>query len=282
MSDLDTMVAIAREASAEVARHYRRHEESGIEVTMKGPGDPVTVADEVANEMISEALKEAFPDCGVVAEESAPNDVTSLRAALKPSRVFFVDPVDGTKEFLDKNGQFCVMIGLVVDGRLRAGVVAAPARDCIYGGQVGKGAWMQRNGEREPLHVSTRRTFSEATLLVSRSHLPPIVEPLRKRLGIGQLKPHGSAGLKTVGVANGEADLYVHDGPGMKLWDVCAPDAIVTAAGGRLSDLSGQPFDYVQRDAKLPGLKLKNGLCASNGILHAGVLSAVEWARRQT
>lgn len=281
MSELEAMVEIAREASAEVARHYQRHRESGIEVTMKGPGDPVTVADEVANRMICEALRRAFPDCGVVAEESAPGDVSSLRAALKPSRVFFVDPVDGTKEFLDENGQFCVMIGLVIDGRLRAGVVAAPARDCIYGGQVGKGAWIERDGQRDPVHVSTRRTFGEATLLVSRSHLPPIVEPLRKRLGIGHLKPHGSAGLKSVGVANGEADLYVHDGPGMKLWDVCAPDAIVTAAGGRLSDLAGQPFDYVQHEAKLPGLELRNGLCASNGILHAGVLSAVDWARRR-
>jgi len=282
VSDLEAMVTIALDAATEVSRHYGRHQESGIEVTMKGPGDPVTVADEAANRLICDALREAFPGCGIVAEESAPKDVSSLREALRPSRVFFVDPVDGTKEFLDKNGQFCVMIGLCVDGRLRAGVVAAPAQGVVYAGEMGRGAWMRSDGERQPLHVSTKRAFPEATMLVSRSHLPPIVAPLRKRLGIGHLMPHGSAGLKTVAVARGEAELYVHDGPGMKLWDVCAPDAILTAAGGRLSDLGGKPFDYVQADAKVPGLRLKNGLCASNGILHAGALSAVDWARRQS
>jgi 3'(2'), 5'-bisphosphate nucleotidase len=112
--------------------------------------------------------------------------------------------------------------------------------------------------------------------LVSRSHRPALVEPLRRRLGLSALVPCGSAGVKGARVARGEAELYVHDGPGMKLWDVCAADALVCAAGGRLTDLLGRAIDY-----RGPDLELCHGVCATNGVLHAGVLSAVEWARRE-
>ena len=113
-------------------------------------------------------------------------------------------------------------------------------------------------------------------MMVSRSHEPPLVAPLCRRLGVGELIRCGSAGLKVARVAQGDAELYVHEGRGMKHWDSCAPEAILRAAGGRLTDLEGSRIDYAERD-----LSLSNGLVASNGVLHPGALSAVTWAQRQ-
>ena len=275
--ELETVIAIAVRASARVAELYREHLERGVQVDMKGPGDPVTVADREANVMICEALAEAFPDAGVIAEESAPEDAASLAALATRPRVFFVDPLDGTREFVDQNGEFAVMIGLAVDGRAEAGVVALPVDGRLVAGRVGGGAFVQEpNGDRRPLAVEPTSRFDAATMVVSRSHLPPIIAPLRKRLGIGELEPCGSVGVKISRIVLGQADLYVHAGPGMKHWDTCGPQAILEAAGGRMTDLRGQPMDYGSSE-----IRLQRGLVATNGHLHPGVLSAVDWAERE-
>jgi 3'(2'), 5'-bisphosphate nucleotidase len=108
----------------------------------------------------------------------------------------------------------------------------------------------------------------EATLMVSRSHRPKIIEPLMAQLGITKVVPSGSVGVKIARIATGEADLYVHWGHGAKRWDSCAPEAILDAAGGRFTDVEGEPIDY--RSAEL---SLDNGMVASNGLLHDVVLA---------
>lgn len=276
-AELETLIAIAKRACARVAELYREHRERGVQVDMKGPGDPVTVADREANDIICDALAEAFPDAGVIAEESAPDDAARLAALASRPRVFFVDPLDGTREFVDQNGEFAVMIGLAVGGRAEAGVVVMPVDGRLVAGRVGEGAFVEDpSGERRSLDVSCTSRFDGATMVVSRSHRPPIIDPLRKRLGIGTLQPCGSAGVKIARIVLGQADLYVHAGPGMKHWDTCGPQAILEAAGGRMTDLRGQPFDYGSAE-----IRLQRGLVATNGHLHPGVLSAVEWAERE-
>lgn len=274
--ELETMVAIAQRASALIAEKYAEHQLSGIDVQMKRPGDPVTAADKEANALICAALRDAFPDTGIVAEESVPTAAELGALSLNP-RVFFVDPLDGTREFVDRNPEFAVMIGLAIDGRAAAGVVATPTDGRLVAGRVGQSAFIQdADGERSFITVHPRATFTDATLVVSRSHRPALIEPLCRRLGIQHQLPCGSVGVKVLRMMERAADVYVHAGGGLKLWDTCAPEAILSAAAGRMTDLDGAQIDYASRD-----LHLRRGLVSTNGVLHPGVLSAVGWAERE-
>lgn len=275
-AELEAMVAIAALASHRIRQIYAEHLAHGVDVEEKAPGDPVTRADKEANELICAELESRLGAEAIVAEESVPS-AAELANLVKQQRVYFVDPLDGTKEFVNKNGEFAVMIGVAVGGRAAAGVVALPAEDLIYAGRVGTGAFRQTSdGERRFVGVSACERFNECRMLVSRSHLPPLIQPLRKRLGIGAPHPCGSVGVKVTRICEAQADLYVHAGRGMKLWDSCAPEALLTAAGGRLSDLDGASMSYATSELGLP-----RGLVASNGTLHPGALSAVPWAERQ-
>lgn len=276
--ELLQLCEIARAAAELVRAEYARHARGETSVEMKGPGDPVTVADRAANELICERLFSQFPGEAVIAEESAPRTGEALAALIRHERVFFVDPLDGTWEFVRRAGEFAVMIGLAVAGRAELGVVALPVEGTIYAARVSSGAFaLPGSGSSPvPLQVSPCTAFSEATMLMSRSHTPAIVQPLCRRLGVAELRPCGSVGVKATRIASGQADLYVHAGLGMKLWDTCAPEAVLRAAGGRLTDLDGSDIDYATVE-----LALRRGLVASNGALHAGVLSAVLWAERE-
>jgi 3'(2'), 5'-bisphosphate nucleotidase len=123
-------------------------------------------------------------------------------------------------------------------------------------------------GTRRPLAVSRVDDPKLATLMVSRSHLPPIVAPFIERLGITRRTPCGSVGVKVARVATGAADLYVHGGKGPKLWDTCAPEAILVAAGGHFTELSGDPIDYARGSLAQAG-----GILASNGALYEASLA---------
>jgi 3'(2'), 5'-bisphosphate nucleotidase len=263
--ELDAALAIARRASVLILDIYA----TPFAVEMKGPNDPVTRADREANTLICAALAEAFPDDAIVAEESAPETPEATGALVRRERVWFVDPIDGTREFADRNGEFAVMIGLAIKGRAALGVVLMPTRGEALVGVVGGEAFLEdASGARRPLRVSTVHDPRAATMLVSRSHRPRIVEPVIERLGIQKTIACGSVGVKVARIATGEADFYVHGGRGAKLWDGCAPEAILTAAGGRFTDIEGEHINYASSD-----LGLDNGLVASNGALHDTVLA---------
>lgn len=279
MSDLelDALIAIARRAGEIVRELYRSHLEHGIEVSLKGPDDPVTVADQRANTEICEALAERFPGDAVIAEESVDEITDHLEQLVARRRVFWVDPLDGTRELVDKTGEFAVMIGLAVAGRAEAGVVYAPATGELLAGRVGVAAFSESvDGARRSLTVGACSRFADARMVASRSHRPAIIEPLRRRLGVAEPIACGSVGLKVARLVSREADFYVHAGVGMKRWDTCGPEAILRAAGGRMTDLDGVDIDYSCADPSL-----LRGLVATNGVLHAGVLSAVGWAERE-
>jgi len=270
--ELEDILAIAREAASLVRAVYR----TPFTVEMKGPNDPVTRADREANELICERLAARFPDAAIVAEESAPSGEEALELVRK-ERVFFVDPLDGTREFADRNPEFAVMIGLAVNGRAHLGVVVLPESEEALAGRVGSspGAFREdSSGARHPLRVSDVASFDKATMMVSRSHRPAIVGPLGEKLGVGKIVPCGSVGVKVARVAGAQADLYVHGGSGAKLWDTCGPEAILRAAGGRFSDLDGAPIDYARGS-----LRLENGLVATNARLFDAVIEAVAAVR---
>jgi 3'(2'), 5'-bisphosphate nucleotidase len=263
-SFLETLQVIASAAGQALLEMYGA---GSVPVDYKGPGDPVTAADRRSNRLIVQRLNQVFPGVPVVAEESEP---ASFRGFHEAERVFFVDPLDGTREFIERNGEFAVMIGLVEGRGAVAGVVYAPAADVTWIGAVGLGAWRieVKTGARIPVRASATDELTQARIVASRSHRSARLERALVSLGAREVRPLGSAGLKGAQVAEGLADAYVDTGAGTKRWDACAIDALVTAAGGRVSDLTGAPIDY-----RGPTLANERGLIVSNGLTHEAILS---------
>ena len=259
--ELEVMLTIAYDASAIISRIYA----TDFAVDYKGPADPVTEADRQANALICERLADAFGPIPVVAEES---DESAFAGWVGARRVFFVDPLDGTLEFVAKNGDFVVMIGLVEDGRPVAGVVVAPATGMAWAGADGVGAFeIGAAAERISIRVSDLDDLAEARMVVSRSHPSDRMKQVVAALGVTRIAPRGSAGLKAADVASRRADLYLQPGHAGKRWDTCAPEAIVVSAGGVASDAAGQPIDYAG-----PELTNTRGFLATNPKLHRQVL----------
>jgi 3'(2'), 5'-bisphosphate nucleotidase len=273
--ELREILRISEIASKRVMEIYA----TDFVVEEKGPEDPVTRADREANDIITNELARAFPDAAIVAEESAPKDVDELMRALAHERVFFVDPVDGTREFANRNGEFAVMIGLAVGGRTALGVVSVPAEGHVYFGRVGRGAFRADGfagvDAATPLAVTNVSNPKEARAVVSRSHRSRELEPVLARLGITNEVSVGSVGLKVARVVTGAADVYVHPNRGAKKWDSCAPSAILEAAGGSFTDVDGNAIDY-----RAPSLDLARGIAATNGVLHPAVIAACRGAMR--
>jgi 3'(2'), 5'-bisphosphate nucleotidase len=152
-----------------------------------------------------------------------------------------------------------------------AGVVVAPAFGQAWAGGESLGAFeVAPDGARTPIRVTDTSLLSRANVVVSRSHPSEGLQRLIDRLGVEKTTPRGSAGLKATDVACGRADFYLHPNQAGKRWDTCAPEAIVSAAGGLCTDASGQPIDY-----NGPELANTKGFLASNGKLHQAVLDVV-------
>jgi 3'(2'), 5'-bisphosphate nucleotidase len=255
---LDCLLEIAGRAAAFVLATY----ESDFDVELKGPDDPVTSADRGANRLICDALRDSFPGCPVVAEESDPSVFGDYRHA---ARVFFVDPIDGTREFvLRRTGEFVVMIGCLEEQQATAGVVWAPTVDTVWVGQLGIGAFRRKAaGDFVAIRPAEKTDPASAKVLVSRSLSTEDVQTLRLGLGVALVDAMASVGLKGAAVADGTADAYVAPRRAGNRWDVCAPDAILSAAGGLFTDGTGKAIDYRSED-----LVNRRGLVAANAELH--------------
>jgi 3'(2'), 5'-bisphosphate nucleotidase len=259
-------LARAEEIALEAARLVRGYHGTDFAVHAKAGNEPVTEADHAANTLIVNRLRAAFPDDVVLSEEIPDDGARQGRA-----RVWMVDPIDGTSDFIAGNTGFVVMIGLVVDGRPRVGAVAHPLTGRVYGGVVGEGAWRQdADGARWPLHTSTLAGPPGIRLVASKTHRTPRVDAVKSALGITDEMNVGSVGLKIGLVAEAERDLYVYTGGRTKIWDTCGPEAILRGAGGRMTDLDGQPLVY-----DLPDLYNRRGIVASNGPLHDFVIATL-------
>lgn len=260
--ELATALTLCRRAAEVVMAVYR----TDFAVDWKSPKDPVTAADRDANELIVMALSEAFPDDAICSEESS--EASASAASAKGGRCWFVDPLDGTREFVDRNGEFCVMIGLAIDGVARAGAVYAPVWARGWTGGPGLGAWEHTDGgETRPMRV---RPLDELSLAVSRSHPHPSVTALAEALGVARVRACGGVGPKVALVATGEVALYAHLTTGPKLWDGCAPEAIARGAGASFTDASGRAIRY-----DTAALGLDAGVVVAHPELAARVLEAI-------
>jgi 3'(2'), 5'-bisphosphate nucleotidase len=274
----ETRVAVdlARSAGETILAKYGkplRVEQKSLEDDV----EPVTQADRIANELIVNGLKAEFPGDGILAEESVDTD-----RRLTKSRVWMVDPLDGTNGFIDGNGDFAVQIGLVADGECVAGVVYLPLTDVLYRAVLGGGTWIERPElPPEKAAVSDRKTFAEMRLAASRSHRSPRMNKVVQRFGFREEVQRGSVGIKVGLLIEQQCDLYIHLSPRTKQWDTCAPQLILTEAGGRLTDLFGRPLNY-----NVPDVNNRNGLVASNGASHDLIIETLapllaEFGRKQ-
>lgn len=262
--ELEQLASIARDAGRIILQVYARD----FDVDYKAPGDPVTEADREANELICSRLSSEFPDAAIVAEESPEETYADFRAH---ARILFVDPLDGTREFVARNGQFVVMIGLVAGDRASLGVVYAPVRDVLWCGARGVGAFrVDAGGTEREICVGAVARPEDARIIVSRARRSERLQRVLSSIGPLEVRPMGSAGLKGSLVADASADAYLALGHAGKRWDACAMDAVVSAAGGRVTDARGQAIDY-----RSPELALEHGLLASNPELHAALLERV-------
>lgn len=258
---LQIAAELARQAGHEIMEIYH----TDFSVSYKGPADPVTKADQRANDLIVTALHHQFPEDLVVAEESPQPTGTVF-----PDFIWYVDPLDGTKEFIAKNGEFSVMIGLTFKGSPCLGVVYKPDEDILYAGFTDQEAWIEHGGSRRLLHPTTHAVPDHLTLVVSRSHRPPFTEAIKKRIGLVHERSCGSVGLKIGLIATGQADIYIEPRPYTKAWDACAPEAILRGAGGRFTDAHGRPLRYDPRQLTNPA-----GLVGTNGACHETVIRAI-------
>lgn len=259
-------VRIARGAGAILMDVYA----TDFRVAYKAKSDPVTEADTRANAYIIAELQKAFPGDGIVAEES--NDQSD---ALRGGRCWYVDPVDGTKEFVARNGEFAVMLGLAIDGEAKLGVVYQPVTDKLYAGVVGEGATLEQHGAARELHVSDVADPRELQLVVSRSHRNRAVGKVVGELGITKEMQTGSVGLKAGLIAERKADLYLHISDKSSAWDACGPEAVLKAAGGRFTDMAGNPYRYGGAD-----MRNRRGILACNAAAFDAVLPVAKKAAR--
>lgn len=258
-AELKVACDAARAAGQAAMRFY-----GNARAVEKEGGSPVTEADHAANRVIVDALSAAFPGDAILSEESADSP-----DRLSAERVWIVDPLDGTREFLAQNGEFAVMIGLAIGGRAVLGAVYQPADDVLFAATEGEGATITRDGETVPLRCGDPGTDG-LRLVGSRSHPDPLLVRMQEALGITDVRPSGSVGVKCGLIALGERDLYVHPVPYLREWDTCAPEAILRAAGGSVADCQGEPLRYNKPDPRQP-----HGIVACGPGLMGGVMTRI-------
>ncbi len=231
---LDELAGIARAAGDLIMGVYA----TDFSVAGKADRSPVTAADELAEAAILAALGRLTPDVPVVAEEA----VAAGRIPVFGRRFWLVDPLDGTREFVNRNGEFTVNIALIDDGAPVLGVVLVPVLARLFGGLVGHGAWVEENGQRRV--IGCRYAPDEGlTVVASRSHDDPAaVDALLAGKKVARRIQAGSS-MKLCLIAAGEADLYPRLGRTME-WDIAAGHAVLAAAGGHVRDLSGAELRY--------------------------------------
>jgi 3'(2'), 5'-bisphosphate nucleotidase len=239
---LNKIIAIARKAGDAMLEYY----EDDVEVTRKDDDSPLTKADLASHHIIVEALQKLDPETPIISEESG---IPDYRERKDWTKFWIVDPLDGTKEFIKKNGEFTVNIALIEGGKPVLGVVYVPAKKVTYYASEGEGSFKQAGDEKPKRIYSTASKKEDALVAVqSRSHgSDTLVKELQEKgLQVHKTKPAGSS-IKFCLVAEGEADIYPRMGPTME-WDVAAGDCVY-----RYSAREGEhasPLTYNKPDLK--------------------------------
>ncbi len=229
-------IAIAREAGAAILDVYAQD----FSVDAKDDLSPLTAADLAAHRIILRELSRMTPDVPVLSEEGADIDWAIRR---QWTRHWLVDPLDGTREFVKRNGEFTVNIALIEHGEPVLGIVHAPVLDYLVHAQKGAGCWLRDSATGQDMRLATQRPApAPLRVAASRSHLDERTTKALDAIGEHERQPLGSS-LKFCRIAEGRADVYPRFGPTSE-WDTAAGQCVLEAAGGAVLDLSGAPFRY--------------------------------------
>jgi 3'(2'), 5'-bisphosphate nucleotidase len=257
--ELNTAINLAKTAGKAILEFYESDYLVEQKTTLDNHTEPVTIADKTASRIIVEGLAENFPGDGILSEEETDTD-----ERLDKKRVWLIDPMDGTKGFVQKNGDFAVQIGLAEDGEMILGVVFLPFFNQLFYAAKNEGAFLVENDETpKRLEVSGKTDFSQMNLAVSRDHRGPKMSRIADYFGIPNETGRGSVGLKIGLISTQICDLYIHLSPRTKHWDSAAPEIIIKEAGGNLTDIFGEKIIYNTSD-----VHNYNGLLATNGVSH--------------
>ncbi len=208
---------------------------------------------------------------GVLAEEA---EDSLLR--LQKERVWMIDPLDGTKDFLAKTGEFSIMVGLAHRGKPVLGVVYQPLGDKIYFAVKGEGAFVKESGKpSKKLTVSNVANFSDARFLLSRFHFGESEKEFTEKNKIKNILQIGSLGLKAGMIAKGKAEAMFNFSDKTKQWDTCAAEVILREAGGEITDSRGEKFVYNRKE-----VRNLNGVVATNGKIHQQIIRRVSYLYR--
>jgi len=261
--DFDFLASIAVKAGKAILDVYG----TDFEVRSKDDESPLTLADTRSHFIIAESLKERYPDIPVLSEEGKQEPFETRRSWC---RFWLIDPLDGTKEFVKRNGEFSVNIAMVENGKPLLGVIYVPVADRLIMADVREGCWDVNGNVRRKLEVAPIAADKPVRVVRSRSHQSTEVLELLSLIPSHEIIEKGSS-LKFCAIAEGEADFYPRFGPTWE-WDTAAGQAIVTAAGGIMLNFSGEPFGYNKEN-------LLNGpfIAASNfeWLEESGILKAV-------
>jgi 3'(2'),5'-bisphosphate nucleotidase len=254
--ELEVARQAARDAAAVILRHYAT---GGIAVEIKPDDSPVTAADRDANAAIVSRIAAAFPGDAILSEELPDSD-----ARLSAERVWIIDPLDGTRDFVARTGDFCVHVALVVGGAPVVGAVLQPTAGALFSAAAGAGAFVDAGDHRQPLRVSAVTDLAAVRVGVSRLNASSRLGACLTAAGLAGNAQVMGASVKHMAVARGALEAAINLSPGECEWDTCAPEVILREAGGAFTDAAGQAFRYNQRD-----VVHRRGSIASNGAAHA-------------
>ena len=240
--DTDFLLDLCKKAGDEILKVY--HASEGISIDRKADDSPLTKADEASHHIIFDALREKYPDTPIISEEG--KDVVIYETRKDYRHFWLVDPLDGTKEFINRNGEFTVNIALIEDGYPVEGFIYVPVKDTWY--YTKKGTTYKRKGT-EAFPIEVNKKSEELVAVRSKSHAAPEEEALLAQYPVTDSISVGSS-LKFCMVAEGKADIYYRHGPTME-WDTAAGQAIVETAGGKVfkgDGKKGERFAYNKKE----------------------------------
>ncbi len=227
--------------------------------TLKNDNEPLTEADVKSNQTIQKIISDSGHP--ILSEESLDD-----KKRLDSRKIWIIDPLDGTSDFIKKTGEFTIMISLVEDHIPILGVIYWPTEKKLYLAQKGQGAFKSDNGAWSKLSVSNVSELENCRAVGSRYHISEIEQNLIKRLNISQFTSKGSS-LKVADVSSGNAELYFTTTNKIKQWDTCASYCLITEAGGKMTDMFGNDLKY-----NTERLNHENGLLVSNGLIHNHII----------
>ncbi len=259
--DIEEIKKIAERAGEEIMKYYKT--DLGVTYKKGNKSSPLTKADLASNKIICEALKKyGWP---ILSEESADD-----KKRLNFEYVWIVDPLDGTMDFIERTGEFSIIMALVKNKRPIKGVMYEPALGRVSYAEEERGAYLEEGENVKKLEVSQETDFAKMKILLSRFHILEKEKAFIKKLGIGEQQTRGSVAKISV-IAEGKAHVYINSSDKTSEWDTCAGALILREAGGKITDMDGNELTYNSEDPRH-----LNGYVASNGTKHKDIIEALK------